>query len=116
MLRELSLFLCLTALCRPQFVTLTGFADCVMEYNQEQLRVKALDGGTSLVRSFPSRVAVRRRSRLELCRVGPSLRSGFARSATFWCGARCRRYKGSSTARWTPPRFPGEARSFQSPS
>lgn len=63
-----------------EFVTLTGFADCIMvtdtirtrvicacgyscvrsqEYNQEQLRVKSLDGGTSLVRSFPSRVAVR---------------------------------------------------------
>lgn len=65
----------LTALVFGQFVTLTGFADCIMEYNQEQLRVKSLDGGTSLVRSFPSRVAVR--IRLELGRVGLLPRFGF---------------------------------------
>ena len=40
------------------------------EYNQEQLRVKSLDGGTSLVRSFPSRVAVRFPRRLESGREG----------------------------------------------
>lgn len=32
----------------------------MIEYNQEQLRVRAVDGSTSLVRSFPSRVAVSR--------------------------------------------------------
>ena len=41
-----------------EFVVLAGFADSILEYNQEQLRLTSVDGGTSLVRSFPSRVAV----------------------------------------------------------
>lgn len=48
-----------------QFTLLAGFTDSVIEYNQEQLRVRAVDGGTSLVRSFPSRVAVSRAIRLQ---------------------------------------------------
>ena len=63
-----------------QFTILAGFTDCVLEYNVrsfkpaqtsapltvspasqlEQLRVRSLDGGESLIRSFPSRVRASR--------------------------------------------------------
>jgi len=41
-----------------EFVRLLGFDDRIMEFNQEQLRVRSLSGKTSLIRSFPSKVSV----------------------------------------------------------
>ena len=37
-----------------------GAGDKIVEYNQEQCRVKNYTGGESLIRSFPSKVDVRR--------------------------------------------------------
>ena len=39
-----------------EFVRLLGFDDRIMEFNQEQLRLKSLSGKNSLIRSFPSKV------------------------------------------------------------
>ena len=41
------------------FVRLLGAEKRVLSYNQENLRVRALDGGVSLLRSFPSKIEVR---------------------------------------------------------
>lgn len=45
-----------------EFVGIAGFESNILEYNQEQLRVKTLDGCISTVRSFPSKKQVRTRS------------------------------------------------------
>lgn len=42
-----------------EFITLAGGADKIVEYNQEQCRLRAFDGRKSLIRSFPSKVGVR---------------------------------------------------------
>ena len=39
---------------------LLGCEDRIVEYNQEQCRVNAYDGNSSLIRSFPSKVGVSR--------------------------------------------------------
>ncbi len=44
-----------------EFVRLVGCDDKIVEYNQEQCRVRAYDGNSSLIRSFPSKVGVRTR-------------------------------------------------------
>lgn len=44
------------------FVRLLGAEKRVLSYNQENLRVRALDGGVSLLRSFPSKIEVCRPS------------------------------------------------------
>jgi len=41
-----------------EFVRLLGCDDHIVEYNQEQCRVKSYDGKSSLIRSFPSKVGV----------------------------------------------------------
>ena len=41
------------------FVRLLGAEKRVLSYNQENLRVRSLDGGVSLLRSFPSKIEVR---------------------------------------------------------
>lgn len=41
------------------FVRLLGAEKRIISYNQENLRVRSLDGGVSLLRSFPSKVEVR---------------------------------------------------------
>ena len=46
-----------------EFVNVAGFEDNILEYNQEQLRVRTLDGQISTVRSFPSKKQVRARNR-----------------------------------------------------
>ena len=40
------------------FVTLLGMESRIMSYNQENLKVRSLDGRVSLVRSFPSKIEV----------------------------------------------------------
>ena len=40
------------------FVRVLGAEKRVLSYNQENLRVRALDGGVSLLRSFPSKIEV----------------------------------------------------------
>jgi len=45
-----------------EFVAVAGFESNILEYNQEQLRVKTLDGHISTVRSFPSKKQVRTRT------------------------------------------------------
>ena len=45
-----------------QFVILLGMGHRVLVYNQENLRILSLEGTSSLIRSFPSRVSVRRKS------------------------------------------------------
>jgi len=42
-----------------EFVCVLKMEHRIIEYNQENLRLKALDGGESLIRSFPSKVSVR---------------------------------------------------------
>jgi hypothetical protein len=42
-----------------EFVTLLGYEHRICEYNQENLRLRSLEGKLSLIRSFPSKVAVR---------------------------------------------------------
>lgn len=42
-----------------EFITLAGGADKIVEYNQEQCRLRAFDGRKSLIRSSPSKVGVR---------------------------------------------------------
>ena len=39
-----------------EFVRLLGCEDRIVEFNQEQCRVNAYDGNSSLIRSFPSKV------------------------------------------------------------
>jgi hypothetical protein len=46
---------------RRRFVRLAGGEKRICEYNQEACRVVAFDGKKSLIRSFPSKVGVRRR-------------------------------------------------------
>ena len=41
-----------------EFVRLLGCEDRIVEFNQEQCRVNAYDGNSSLIRSFPSKVGV----------------------------------------------------------
>lgn len=41
-----------------EFVTLLGYEHRICEYNQENLRLRSLEGKLSLIRSFPSKVAV----------------------------------------------------------
>ena len=43
-----------------EFVNLAGGSAKICEYNQEACRINSFDGKKSLVRSFPSKVAVRR--------------------------------------------------------
>ena len=43
-----------------EFIRLLDGDDLIVEYNQEQCRVKSYDGKSSLIRSFPSKVGVRR--------------------------------------------------------
>jgi hypothetical protein len=45
--------------CRLQFVNVLDMGHKVVEYNQENLRITSLEGGSSLIRSFPSKVSVR---------------------------------------------------------
>ena len=42
-----------------EFVHTVGMGDSMCEYNQEQMRVKNVQGTTSTIRSFPSKVSVR---------------------------------------------------------
>lgn len=42
-----------------EFVCVLKMEHRIIEYNQENLRLRALDGGESLIRSFPSKVSVR---------------------------------------------------------
>lgn len=42
-----------------EFVTLLGMEHRIEEYNMENLRLRPLEGGSSLIRSFPSKVSVR---------------------------------------------------------
>ena len=49
-------------LCTRRFVNLAGGSAKICEYNQEACRINSFDGRKSLVRSFPSKVAVRRGS------------------------------------------------------
>ena len=42
-----------------EFICLLGYAELVVEYNQEVLRLRNLEGGYSKIRSFPSKKAVR---------------------------------------------------------
>ena len=46
-----------------RFVNLAGGSAKICEYNQEACRINAFDGRKSLVRSFPSKVAVRTHAR-----------------------------------------------------
>jgi len=39
-----------------EFIRLLGFENRILEFNQEQLRIKSLSGKNSLIRSFPSKV------------------------------------------------------------
>ena len=41
-----------------EFIRILGYSSSITEYNQEQCRVRSLDGKTSLIRSFPSKVNV----------------------------------------------------------
>ena len=43
-----------------EFIRLLDGDDLIVEYNQEQCRVKSYDGKSSLIRSFPSKVGVSR--------------------------------------------------------
>ena len=42
-----------------EFVNVLDMGHKVVEYNQENLRITSLEGGSSLIRSFPSKVSVR---------------------------------------------------------
>lgn len=42
-----------------QFVNVLDMGHKIVEYNQENLRITSLEGGSSLIRSFPSKVSVR---------------------------------------------------------
>ena len=42
-----------------EFIRLLDGDDLIVEYNQEQCRVRSYDGKSSLIRSFPSKVGVR---------------------------------------------------------
>ena len=44
-----------------RFVRILGEGDRIMEYNQENCRIRSYSGGSALVRSFPSKVGVRLR-------------------------------------------------------
>ena len=46
-----------------EFACLLGFEHRIVEYNMENLRLRALDGTLSLIRSFPSKVAVNKHER-----------------------------------------------------
>ena len=51
-----------------EFLRLLDAEQQIVEYNQEQCRVKSYDGKTSLIRSFPSKVGVRKRLQSKMSR------------------------------------------------
>ena len=55
------MILCSVSVQIVEFIRLAGGDAKICEYNQEACRLDAFDGKKSLVRSFPSKVGVRRR-------------------------------------------------------
>lgn len=59
-----------------EFASTLGLESLILEYNQENLRVSSLCGGTGLIRSFPSKVSVRL----------PRISNSAAGSDSIWAG------------------------------
>jgi len=62
-----------------EFIRLLDGDDLIVEYNQEQCRVKSYDGKSSLIRSFPSKVGVSATARYAISPMHAHPREGHGR-------------------------------------